>query len=236
MRIYKILVSILTFLMLLSFSGCSGGSGSASYSSSSDTSSLQVLLTDAPGDYQAVYVTVDEILVHKAAIDDANVTEPEDENVTVAEDANITEVEDTSWILVAEPHKTYDLLSLQNGITELLGESNISAGKYTQMRLVLGSTPDDGTTVVDGADTHPFANYIVFLDGGDTAELDVPSNVFKTNHNFEVAQDMSYTMVIDFDANQSIHQAGNSGKWILNPVISIETKINEAESVQEEEQ
>ena len=136
------------------------------------------------------------------------------------DDVNETVANDT-WIVVATPNRTYDLLTLQNGITTLLGETNIPSGTYTQMRLVLGTEPDDAR--------HPYANYIVFLDGGAPEELNVPSNVFRTNHNFAVNASQSYTMVIDFDANQSIHQAGNSGRWILNPVISIETTIDEPE-------
>ena len=221
MNLYKLLAYFFTLLVIISINGCGGSSSS---STTSATGSVSVLLTDAPGDYEAVYVTIDEILVHKAGDDDLNVTD-DDLNVTEA-DLNATD-DDPSWITVAEPHKTYDLLTLQNGITELLGESNISAGRYTQMRLVLGSEDDNGTTVADGYPSHPFANYIVFLDGGDVSELDVPSNVFKTNHNFEIIQGESYTMLIDFDANQSINQAGNSGRWILNPVIGIETTIDE---------
>lgn len=219
MNLYKLIVYFFTLLVIVSINGCGGSS-----STTSTTGSVSVLLTDAPGDYEAVYVTIDEILVHKAGVDDLNVTD-DDLNVTIA-DLNVTD-DNSSWITVAEPHKTYDLLTLQNGITELLGERNISTGRYTQMRLVLGSEDDNGSTVADGYDSHPFANYIVFLAGGGVSELNIPSNVFKTNHNFEIMQGESYRMLIDFDANQSINQAGNSGQWILNPVIGISTTIDE---------
>lgn len=130
---------------------------------------------------------------------------------------------DAGWLVVAEPNKTYNLLALQNGITEELGETNISVGKYTQMRLVLGNTEDNGTNIL--GNPHPFANYVIFVDGSDTAELDTPSSTIKKNHNFEIIEAGLITMTIDFDANKSITEAGGSGNYILNPVIDVKSKV-----------
>jgi len=175
-----------------------------------DNGTLAVVLTDAPGDYKAVYVTVDEIMVHKAGNDDTN--ESEDANAT--EDTNATET-NAGWYSVATPHKTIDLLTLQNGITKALGEASLTTGKYTQLRFVLGDEAESNTT-------HPFANYLVFSDDNGTAELNVPSSTIKSNHNFEIIGGGLITMTIDFDANKSVKQAG--GQWKLNPVLSIKTQ------------
>ena len=243
MSLYKLLMGTLTILLLLGFTGCSdsGSVGNKDTSSAQpSTGTLSLLLTDAPGDYQAVYVTIEEVLVHKAEEDELfiNNDENETDDTTKSDDVNLTEdivetEDDSGWIVVAQPNKTYDLLTLQNNITEELGETDVTTGKYTQMRLVLGSEDDNGSTIAEGYETHPFANYLV-LTGGDVAELDVPSNTLKLNHNFEITEDGLVTMIIDFDANKSVNEAGNSGKWILTPVISVKTKTKTQETEEED--
>ena len=219
--LFNLALSLLSILLL---NGC-GSSNDEATATPSKVGSLSVFLTDAPGDYQAVYVTIDKVLVHKAG-DDEVILESDETNTTSDND-DVNTTEDTvksSWIVVAEPNKTYDLLTLQNDITEQLGDTNLSVGKYTQMRLVLGSIDDNGTSIAQGYETHPYANYLVLI-GGDVSELDVPSNTLKLNHNFEITADNSMKMIIDFDANKSIKEAGNSGKWVLTPVISVKTQM-----------
>jgi len=200
MRIYKLVLGLSSLIAFLGFSGCGD---SASTTSTPATGSVSVELTDAPGDYSAVYVTIDEIRVHRAGDD------------TLFEDNNGT---NSGWMVVASPHKTYDLLALQNGITAELGEANISTGKYTQMRLVLGNIEDNGTNIL--GNPHPYSQYVVFNDGSDIAPLDTPSNVIKQNHNFDVLADSKLVLTIDFDANKSITDTG-SGKYILKPVLGL---------------
>ncbi len=211
MNIYKMILGSLSIVVFLGLSGC----GSSSDSSSSATGSLSVQLTDAPGDYSAVYVTIDEIRVHKSDEDDANVNMTEDDMYEVSDDLNNT---DPSWIVVARPYKTYNLLELQNGLTEELGDANISVGKYTQMRLVLGNQEDNGTNI--SGNPHPFAHYVIFTNGSDTAALTIPSDVIKQNHNFTVLPDSNIILTIDFDANKSIVETGN-GQYILKPVLGL---------------
>ena len=215
---YKRGFSAIVVAVFLGLSGC-GESDSPSVSNASSSGSLSILLTDAPGDYSAVYVTIDEIRVHKAGDDDiSSDTNSTDDNETYENSTDINS-SDTSWIVVAQPYKTYNLLELQNGLTEELGEANISTGKYTQMRLVLGDKEDNGTNSL--GNPHPYANYVIFTNGSDVSQLKVPSNVIKQNHNFVVIPDSKLTLTIDFDANKSIIEAGGSGKYILKPVLGL---------------
>ena len=78
----------------------------------------RVLLTDAPFPYDSVgsvNIYVDRI--------EAN-TSP-----------------DTSgggaWVLVAQPRRTFDLLTLQQGSTAFLGEQELAAGQYSSIRMVI---------------------------------------------------------------------------------------------------
>jgi hypothetical protein len=160
-------------LLSLGIAGCGGGS--------SDSGILGVKLTDAPADFEAVYVTVDHVDVHRA--DESNES-------------------NSSWITVADVNGTYDLLTLQDGNLTQIGVATIPAAKYTQMRLYLAAESNDTAL-------HPYGNYVV-IDGNAT-ELDVPSMFVRENHNFVMAPDGNMTMTIDFDADRSIHSTGNGG-------------------------
>jgi len=172
---------------------------------------LKVLLTDDPATYLAVYVTIDEIQVKRH---DGNLTDSNESNGSADNGQS-------PWITVAHPLKTYDLLTLRNGVTAELGDTNVSVGSYTHLRLILGEQEDNGTNILGRE--HPFANYIVFV-GDDFAELQVPSNRLEQHFDFDVNETGVIEMTIDFDANRSIHQAGRSGKWILTPVLGISSK------------
>jgi len=79
------------------------------------TGSLQVRVTDAPGDATAVLVTVSSVQV--------NVQDAEDDS--------------DSWITVVEGPVTFDLVEL-DGVEAVLGESDLAVGKYGQIRLEVG--------------------------------------------------------------------------------------------------
>ncbi|UCF93067.1 MAG: DUF4382 domain-containing protein [Desulfobacterales bacterium] len=185
---------------LLIFAGCDGGGSSGS----PPTGNLSLSLTDASSDqYQAVYVTIDEVQVHISGDDG----------------------DDRNWQVVASPRKTFNLLELVNGVREELGIAELQAGQYTQMRLIIGETPDDGINLF--SQSHPFANYIV--DPNDTThELKVPSGLqtgIKIVQGFEISAAQTTELILDFNAADSVVQAGNSGQWLLKPTIKVlETK------------
>jgi len=212
----KIIRSAAIFILFLFFlSGCGSGGGSGDGSSVSDaTGTLSVSLSDATtDDYQAVYITVQEVSVHRAEDEQS---EGEAENGE-AEDGN----EDQGWITVATPNQTYNLLDLVNGALEQLGVVDLEAGHYTQMRLLLGETPDSGLNLLGSA--HPYANYVI--DSSDASqEMDVPSGYqsgIKIVQGFDIVEDQTRSLILDFDASKSIVRAGNSGKLILKPTIKV---------------
>lgn len=83
----------------------------------------RILLTDAPFPYDAVG-SVDIYIVRVA--------------VSTTADTG-TSADDQAWITVAEPRQRYDLLTLRDGQTALLGEFPLSAGQYKALRLVLNA-------------------------------------------------------------------------------------------------
>lgn len=97
---------------------------------------------------------------------------------------------------------SYDLLSLQNGVSALLGTATIPAGSYEQLRLIV-----DSARVV-------LASGFTFADGDSTASLRVPSGMetgIKVNFAGGVTLPPGQsTMAVDFDVSQSFVLNGPS--------------------------
>lgn len=193
--------------MSLLFVSCGGG-GSGS-GSQAGTGTLELGLTDAAGhDYQAVYVTIGEVQVKQQG-------EGEGE---------------AGWQTVVTPEETYNLLELANGVIVPLGAGELAAGKYGQMRLILGELADPPDLNILG-EPHPFANYVIDSEGA-SHELKVPSGYqtgIKIVKGFTIAAVQTTELILDFDAAESVVQAGKSGKWLLKPTIKVlETVDNSA--------
>jgi hypothetical protein len=173
------------------FLAACGGSGSGPAQGTLSTS-----LTDASTDaYKAVYVTIARVEVHPDS--------------------------GGGWQTVASPDKTYNLLDLVNGVRESLGLATLDAGHYTQMRLVLGGTPDSGINIL--SQPHPYANYVI--DQNDAVqELTAPSGMttgLKIVNGFDINADQTTELVLDFDAMHSVVISGSSGKYQIKPTVKV---------------
>lgn len=163
-------------------------------SSASGEGSLRLALTDAPAcDYDQVNVTVVRVDVHRSSEAGEN---------------------DSGWqSLALDPPRRVDLLTLTNGVLEELGTTALPAGTYTQLRLVLAAnTP-----------ANPLANSLVPT-GGTDVPLQTPSaqqTGLKIPVNITVEAGQTADFVIDFDACMSVVRAGKSGRYILEPVLSV---------------
>lgn len=174
-------------------------------SGDSGNATLQVYLTDAPGNYEAVWIDIESVRIHLG-------------------DNGEIEDEDDGWVTVSNDQRRVNLLNLTNGEFEVLGEAEVESGRYNQIRLILGNNNE---IVKDGVSHH----------------LDTPSaqqSGLKININANIETGEVYTLLLDFDASRSIVQAGNSGKFLLKPVIrtvqlaetgAIEGTIEPAESL-----
>ncbi|THD69471.1 DUF4382 domain-containing protein [Robertkochia marina] len=90
----------------------------------SDTARLTVRLTDAPGDYDHVYVDVQDVMI------------------------NPSEDPESGWVSLENVNTgVYDLLKLTGGENVLLADVELPAGKLGQVRLVLG---EENSVVIDG--------------------------------------------------------------------------------------
>ena len=105
-----------------------------------------------------------------------------------------------------------DLTELIGGNDLLLSDVIIPSGMLQQIRLVLS---DNNTLVIEG-------------EAGPT-DLDTPSaqqSGLKLKLNTELEPGYSYTFILDWDVQKSIVKAGNSGKYILKPVIRVSAEVN----------
>src|SRR5450759_722758 len=184
----KSLTWLMASLLAVLVSACGGGGGGGDAAPAPGT--LGVSLTDAPAcGYDAVNVTVIKVRVHQSS------------------SASDT---DAGWTdITLNPARKINLLSLSNGVLNNLGETPLTAGHYTQLRLVL-----DPNTAVG------LANSVVPSGGVETA-LVTPSAVqsgIKLVNEFDVASGQRVDLVLDFDACRSIVKRGN-GTYALKPVI-----------------
>ncbi len=119
---------LLTLLFAGGFIACS--SDDDSVDESVGTARVSVELTDAPGNYDEVWVEIVDVMVQ------------------LETESELAGVDEEGWISLGNIKTgTYDLLTLTGGMTELLADSEIPAGNLQQMRLVLGSGNE---IVVDG--------------------------------------------------------------------------------------
>ena len=170
-----------------------------------EAGSVSMLITDAPGDFQRAIVTIDRIELLRGEGD-----ESEDDSIQ----GGRVVLRDIPW--------TGDLLELSNDVDEIVSEIDVPGGSYSQLRLIISGgcievEGEDGATTVYASDS--------YTECGDAdGDLQMPSfglSGLKINlpAGFDVDGDHRI-LLIDFDVSESFgHQAGNSGKWVMHPVI-----------------
>jgi hypothetical protein len=107
------------------------------------------------------------------------------------------------WISVDVNKGVYNLLELTGGLDVLLGTAELPPGRISQIRLILG---DNNSLKVNG----------------NTVALKTPSaqqTGLKVNVHADLVAGVTYTVLLDFDAARSVVKAGNSGMYLLKPVI-----------------
>jgi hypothetical protein len=191
MALLNNLKMVLGGLAVASLAACGGGGGT----STADSGTLRLALTDAPAcGYDAVNVTIQKVRVHQNSNASDN---------------------DGGWSeIVLNPARRVNLLDLQNGVLEELGQTPLPTGKYTQLRLVLADNSGAGA----------LANSVVLTSDKSEVALKTPSGQqsgVKTNINIDIGANQMADFVLDFDACKSVVAAGNSGQYLLKPVVTV---------------
>ena len=197
----------LACLLALGAVGCSdddNGSGP-----DGDVTRVSLLLTDAPGDVQAAVVTISEIYLQGGP--------------------------NGRTTLLDDP-VTVNLIDLANETVEILNDVEVEHGTYDELRFVISGAyleveTENGTEIFASS-----PSYDGLPDGATvTGDLHMPSlGTSGLKVNFDEAltfTDDEQTLLVDFDVSQSFgHEAGNSGRWIMHPVVNGGT-VTEAATV-----
>jgi len=163
------------FILTAFFIGCSEDSTGPAQG----TGTLKMYLVDSPSSYDSVIIFVSRVEVHRSGDDSTS-----------------------GWYVINNTLRSFDLLQLRNGASAVLGDSILTSGDYTQIRLIL----TDGNYVIDNGVKH---------------DLTVPSGTqtgIKLNHAFTIEPNTIYELMLDFNVDKSIHITGN-GQYMLKPVI-----------------
>jgi hypothetical protein len=162
------------------------------------TTRVSVLLTDAPGDVQAAVVTISEVYLQGGP--------------------------DGRTTLLDDP-VTVNLIDLANEATEILSDKEVKQGTYDELRFVISGAyvevqTETGTEIFASSPTYEGLPQGAVV----TGDLQMPSlgtSGLKVNFDEPLTfAGEDQTLLVDFDVSQSFgHQAGNSGKWVMHPVV-----------------
>ena len=156
-------------------------------------------LTDAPGDVLAAVVTISAVRLHG---------------------------DDGSVLLLDTPYTT-DLLDLAGTTAVLAEDIEVENGSYREIRFIITG----GYVEVDNGDGT--SSFYASSPGYDALPVGVTSPGHLQMPSFSssglkvklpgdvlVVDDDDHVILVDFDAAQSFgHAAGNSGQWVMHPVI-----------------
>jgi len=142
---------------------------------------LKMYLVDSPSTLDSVIICVTRVEVHKSGSDSTS-----------------------GWFVINDSTRYFDLLLLTNGASRVLGDTALTAGKYTQIRLIIGN----GSYVIDQGVKH---------------DLEIPSGSqtgLKLTHQFTIEPGKLYELILDFNVDKSIIITGN-GRYKLKPTIRV---------------
>ncbi len=177
----RILSYSILFMLLIALWQCSENNTTEPTPNGGE-GSIRLTLIDSPSTLDSVVICISRVEVHDAG----------------------TDTTEGSWDVINDSLRYFDLLQLQNGASAVLGDTSLSAGKYTQIRLILEDR-----------------NYVVY--NGIKFPLTVPSGTqtgIKLNHSFEIEDGKLYELYLDFNVDKSIIITGN-GQYKLKPTIRV---------------
>jgi len=175
------------------------------------TGTLKVYVTDARSreEVTGIIVTVSEVQVHKVLAEQ----EQEQQQSATGNQTQEQEQEQQQtqqgggeWISVniTDDARTFDLLDIE-GIEQYLGQVEVEAVKYTQVRLVVDAVQ------------------VEFNNSGNLEDARIPSKELKIVHPFNIVKGETTALVIDFDADRMVTVTG-SGDIIVKPVVKLTVK------------
>ena len=188
--------------MVLGIAACGEGTGP-------DTTSLTVLLTDAPGDVTTAVVTISQVYLQGGEGE----AEAEGEEEVGGRE-----------VLMDEPF-TVDLMTLQEDFATLVEGYEVASGGWGQLRFVItggyieveGETPEESLIYATSPDYEGLPEGAVV--DGDLQCPSCSSSGFKVIFAGPlVLEGAEEQVVVDFDVSESYGKlAGGSDMWVMSP-------------------
>ncbi len=195
-------VVIVAFLVLLA--GCAGplsstpGTAADGPSTSSGSGTLSFFVSDQPAaidDFEHLNVTISAIGVHR--VDNESTDTDEDESEVSETEASDEDDDAGEWIERTVDNRTVDLTELRGANASLIDRFEVPNGTYGNVFVHVST--------VNGV-----------LHNGEQVTVKLPSEKLQIHERFTVENGTEVDFVFDI----AVHKAGNSGKYILRPVIS----------------
>jgi hypothetical protein len=160
---------------------------------------LSILLTDAPGDFEKAVVTISQIYLQG----------------------------DGGRLVLRDQPYTGDLLTLANSTAELVRDAQVPAGSYSELRFVITGGYVEVENAGGGTSIYASSPDYAGLPAGAAVngELHMPSFAqsglkVKLPGDGPITVGAEQTILVDFDVSRSFgRQAGNSGRWVMSPVL-----------------
>ena len=164
--------------------------------SPSGTGTMRMMLKDSPfTDAKSLLVTFSAVNAHRS-----DTTEGTWDTIPFASSAT---------------ERTCDLKKLQNA-QDLLGVGALTAGHYTQVRLVVTKA----VIYFENAAAGDACAATIQAPAGRSASVTIPSGEVKLNREFDITAGSTTTMTLDFDGDKSVRETGNA-TFMMSPVIAI---------------
>ncbi len=184
------------------------------------TGLVEVHLTDAPPSkakqLTSIMLTISSVEIHSvvAGRERERTQQGNSDNATISDSTRQVIVQERerqrqqqggdSWIRInIIKNNTIDLLKIK-GMDTLIATKEVQAGEYTQVRLSIDKA-------------------VVGYSNNTTETAIIPSNEIKFVKTFNVLENKTTALIIDFDADKSVHFTG-SEKVMIKPVVKLEAK------------
>lgn len=214
-------LTVALLLALVALAGCSSSTDDGS-TGSGGSGSASAYVKDKPSeDFREVHLVFTQVSVHRSGgsgddgSDNGTATNSTGTatgvsttvgNTTVSASATASatatsSAQEAGWIVVfSDPTGVdVDLLNTTGAKAAFLGEADLAAGHYQQVRVTVKEA------------------YGVY-ENGTRANITVSSGTVKSVKSFDVESGKETRITIDLDLDRSLHQQGN-GEWRLSPVI-----------------
>lgn len=187
----------LALMAALPLVACDGGTGT-------EMGTLDILLTDAAGDFHQAVVTIDRIYLQPDATDQGT-------------------GDGLDRVDLMTTQTTQDLLALANATAELVSGAEVPAGWYAQLRFVVSDACIEVENDAGGTDI--YATRMDYLECGTPVDLLQTPSFDETGIKVQLpgdaleVQGTQKVLLVDFDVGDSFGHDTGIGKWVMQPVV-----------------